>query len=104
MLALVRYLCRDEKECYLERQFDIEILILFFDGFKRGLPEDLTDCTEDQLKRVRYHVIEFVVNCRSQKTNKEVMPSKMKGYVLGIQRGFADKWGDKLKLLSGPVF
>ena len=68
------------------------------------LPPGFSSWTSAQLERIRYFLIEFVVNYRSAKRNSEVKPSSMKSYLLGIQRGFSAIWGYKLKMLEGPVF
>lgn len=67
------------------------------------IPAHHTAWTTQQLKTVRFHLIEFAVNYRS-KSGEEVKPITMRGYILGLQRAFKYEWGYDLKLLEGDVF
>ena len=78
--------------------------LLFTDHRGSVLPNGFENWCANQLKRIRFFLIEFAVNYRSEKETQEVRPSTMKGYILGIQCFFRHEWGFKLSLLEGPVF
>lgn len=68
------------------------------------LPPGYDQWTTDELKHIRYVLIEYVTNMRNSKTGKDLQPSTIKNYILGIQRAFRYDWGYDLKLLEGPIF
>lgn len=61
------------------------------------------DWNESQLKRIRYHLIEFVVHYKNGKTMEDVKPSIMRGYHRHT-KGLSRRLGYDLNLLQGPVF
>lgn len=50
-----------------------------------------------------FFLIEFVCNYEHSITGKEVMTSKMKSYMFGLQRWFKHKWNYEISL-KGPIF
>ena len=91
-----------------EKTFDESVGIakgvLFPDVNVSVFPNGYEDWTPAQLKRIRFFLIEFTVNYRSEKSKSAVKPSNMKGYILGIQRFFSHEWGYNISFLEGPIF
>lgn len=78
--------------------------IVFSDGNDGYLPPGHSDWTEAQLKQVRHHLIQFVLNYKSPKLECAVKPRTMMSYLRGLERGFWMEWDYKIKILEGPVF
>lgn len=68
------------------------------------LPYGYNKWIDEQRIHVHFNLIEFIANVKNTKNGVEIMPTKMKRYILGIQRGFNQQWGYDHKLLSGKVF
>ena len=68
------------------------------------LPAGYRDWSENQLKVVRFFLIEFVANYKNLKTGDDIAPTTLKTYMLGIQRGISCVWDYDLKIFSGPIF
>lgn len=77
---------------------------LFTDCFSRLMPTQNTEWSDNHLAHIRNVLIEYVANCKNERTGDDVMPTTIKNYILGIQRGMEMEWGYKLKLLTGPIF
>lgn len=67
--------------------------LLFTDHQGLVLPNGFDSWSSDKLKRIRFFLIEFAVNYRSEKETQEVRPSTMKGYILEIQRFLSSGMG-----------
>ena len=59
--------------------------------------------TEEQLKTVRFYVIDFTTSYNSQ-NGSEISCTSLKNYVLELQRAFQTIWNYGLTILSGPIF
>ena len=95
--------CLEEK-CYTEQLLSATRCILFPDENGSHLPAGYRDWSENQLKVVRFYLIEFVANYKNLKTGDDIVPTTLKTYMLGIQRGFSCVWDYDLKRFSGPIF
>ena len=78
--------------------------VLSSDGNGSVFPNDYEDWTPALSKRIRFFLMEFAVNYRSEKSKSAVKPSTMEGYILRTQRLFSHERGYKLSFLEGPIF
>lgn len=67
-------------------------------------PNGYQKWADDQLKRIRFHTIEFVANYRNKRTGSDITPATLKTYTLGIQSAFFSAWGYRVSFLTGPIF
>lgn len=77
--------------------------MLFSDVHGSLLPEGFNSWTEEQLKTIRYHLIEFVTNYRTE-GGKEVTPNTMRCHLSGVKRYFTTKRGYKIEVMKRPLF
>lgn len=77
---------------------------IFSDENRCLMPKQNTSWSDDHLKNIRDILIEFVANFKNRKTGRNVMPTTLNNYILGMQRGMEMEWGYKLRLLTGPTF
>lgn len=94
----------DDEEERNQRQLMRARIIVFSDDNGGHLLPGHSDWTHHQLKRVRHHLIQFVVNYKSPKLEAPVKPRTMMSYLRGLERGFWMEWHYKIKILEGPIF
>ena len=93
-----------EEKCYTEQLLFETRCLLFSDENVSHLPAGYRDWIENQLKVVRFYIIEFMENYKNLKTGDDIAPTTLKTYMLGIQRVFSFVWDYDLKIFSGPIF
>lgn len=94
----------DDDEERNQRQLLRARKIVFSNDNGGHLPPGHSNWTESQLKRVRHHLIQFVLNYKSPKLESAVKPRTMMSYLRGLERGFWMEWDYKVKILEGPIF
>lgn len=98
------------KECPETEDISIKDACYFFKAFffsddkRQPYPSGCSEWSDDCLKMLRFFFIEFCVNYRQIASGGEVMPSTMKGYIIGLYRFFKIECGYELSLLQGPMF
>lgn len=71
---------------------------------KGFLPDNDTNWTELQLKRVHYHLIDVIENYRALSICKSIMQTTLKAFAMGIQSAFSTFLNYKIQLLNDPIF
>lgn len=88
----------------VESAWDLEGRKLLCPYRNHYLPEGYSYWTDDQLRQIRFVLIELVAHYKCREAGKSIMTCTLKTDILGIQSAFKNDCGYDLKLHEGSIF